>query len=174
MALPRVLPHALDGASLGSISAPPQHAHRCPDPVRDHPIAPPHAAICGKRIHTARARRQARGRNGRPDDRTLSRPRPSLMPGGQCDARKGRMHAVLFREFLRVPPPKSAGAPLHVCSCQICASAFAVRALDVCVGSSMCRSHARQEGGCAQTAPRVCSLLLRYQDYTLHYLSHPY
>ena len=27
MALPRVLQHALDGASLGSISAPPQHAH---------------------------------------------------------------------------------------------------------------------------------------------------
>ena len=28
-------------------------------------------------------------------------------------------------------------------------------------------------GGCAQTVPRVCSLLLRYQDYTLHYLSSP-
>ena len=57
MALPRVLQHALDGASLGSISAPPQHAHRCPDPVRDHPISPLHMPpAAAKRIHTARAR----------------------------------------------------------------------------------------------------------------------
>ena len=124
MALPRVLQHALDGASLGSISAPPQHAHRCPDPVRDRPISPLHmppaAAI---RIHTARARATPGGRPERQvGDRTLSRPRPSLPPGGQCGARNGRMHAVLFWEFLRVPPPMSAGAPLHVCSCQTCAS----------------------------------------------------
>ena len=66
----------------------------------------------------ARARHQARGRNGRPEDRTLSRSRPSLLPGCQCGAREGRMHAVSFREFLRVPPPTPAGAPLHVCSGQ--------------------------------------------------------
>ena len=54
--LPRVLPHALDGASLGSISAPPQHAHCCPESVRDHPIAPSKHRRQRQRTHTARAR----------------------------------------------------------------------------------------------------------------------
>ena len=50
-ALHRVPPHALDGASLGSISAPPQHAHLSGLRPRSPESAPPNAASAA-RTHT--------------------------------------------------------------------------------------------------------------------------
>ena len=142
----RVLPRALDDASLLDQSSAllDMLITVRTSSVRAHPATPP----------TSRSPRRC-----------------TRTPHRRVGARGGRTHAVLFREFLRVPPPESAGAPLHVCILS-----------DSCVTDTIASSPGRVlrvpfactvGGGCAQTAPRVCSLLLRYQDYTLHYLSSP-
>ena len=86
----RVLPHALDGASLGSISAPLLSMFTpCPDYVRAYPVDPANAATSGgAHTHTARAATHAWAVTaGRMTERSRSpRPGPAavVLSGNAC------------------------------------------------------------------------------------------
>ena len=137
------------------------------------PDSPLHTPPSAANAHTqrARARRQARGQNGRPDDvhsRGLAR---VSCPGVSVVLGVGACMQSSFGSFCasRLPCQRA----------RLCMNALVRSALRVASARCLCRVlrvpfACTTGGGCAQTATRVCSLLLRYQDYTLHYLSHPY
>ena len=121
----------------------------CPDYVRDArspESAPPNAALSGEHTHT--------GCNGRLDDRTLSQ--SSLGPNVLC-GRDARMQCCL-ESFCA---SRLSALRARLCMCAVSDVRHASRRALGCPSRVLpCRSHARREGGCAQTALRVCSLLL--------------
>ena len=94
------------------------------------------------------------GCNGRLDDRTLSQ--SSLGPNVLC-GRDARMQCCL-ESFCA---SRLSALRARLCMCAVSDVRHASRRALGCPCRVLpCRSHARWEGGCAQTALRVCSLLL--------------
>ena len=144
---------------------------------------PPSAA----KAHTHRARAIAHAQAvtaGWMTERSRS-PRPGPVWSVVCGRDASRMHAVLFREFLRVSPLSSAGAPLHAWhvsrTCVTLPSrrltahtARAVRARVSESGPSVPIARTTGGGVCANRSACLLALVMIPRFYPTLNLSHPY
>ena len=147
-ALHRVSPHALDGASLGSFSAPPQHAHLSGLRPRSPELGP------------AKRRPQRQTQHTRAVTAGWMTERSRSPRSGPVWCVVG-VHAcsVAFGGFPRYPPPQIVG---RFCMCALSDVRHASRRALGCPSRVLpCQSHARWKGGlCANRSACLLALVM--------------